>query len=87
MDQSLQCRPYASRLSNLTRRRSEEPTVPTGLWYTLAVQRRVLDVGLVHMFMYETVVCCIQFSADAKYPATGCNRTAQIDEMTRWGDV
>ena len=25
-----------------------------------------------------SVVCCVHFSADGKYLATGCNRTAQI---------
>ncbi|KAJ7659332.1 chromatin associated protein [Mycena polygramma] len=43
--------------------------------------KRTLDVGLVHTFIHETVVCCIQFSGDGKYLATGCNRTAQIYEV------
>ncbi|KAJ7320698.1 chromatin associated protein [Mycena albidolilacea] len=49
--------------------------------YNPAVKRRVLDVALLHTFVHETVVCCIQFSADGKYLATGCNRTAQIYDV------
>ncbi|KAJ7056678.1 chromatin associated protein [Mycena amicta] len=44
--------------------------------------KRTLDVSLVHTFIHETVVCCIQFSNDGKYLATGCNRTAQIYDVT-----
>ncbi|KZP33845.1 WD40 repeat-like protein [Athelia psychrophila] len=40
--------------------------------------KRVLDVSLVHTLMHESVVCCVRFSADGKYLATGCNRAAQI---------
>jgi len=40
--------------------------------------KRVLDVQLVHILMHESVVCCVRFSSDGKYLATGCNRTAQI---------
>ncbi|RDB30834.1 Transcriptional repressor rco-1 [Hypsizygus marmoreus] len=40
--------------------------------------KRVLDVSLVHTLMHESVVCCVRFSADGKFLATGCNRTAQI---------
>ncbi|KAF9528664.1 chromatin associated protein [Crepidotus variabilis] len=40
--------------------------------------KRVLDVNLVHTMKHESVVCCVKFSADGKYLATGCNRTAQI---------
>jgi len=40
--------------------------------------KRQLDVNLVHNLMHESVVCCVRFSADGKYLATGCNRTAQI---------
>ncbi|KAF7356907.1 Chromatin associated protein [Mycena venus] len=42
---------------------------------------RTLDVNLVHTFPHETVVCCVQFSADGKWLATGCNRTAQIFDV------
>lgn len=39
---------------------------------------RVLDVQLLHNLVHESVVCCVRFSADGKYVATGCNRSAQI---------
>ncbi|KAJ7272550.1 WD40-repeat-containing domain protein [Mycena haematopus] len=42
---------------------------------------RTLEVSLVHTFLHETVVCCVQFSADGKWLATGCNRTAQIFDV------
>lgn len=41
---------------------------------------RTLDVNLVHNLVHESVVCCVRFSADGKYVATGCNRSAQIFE-------
>jgi glucose repression regulatory protein TUP1 len=49
-------------------------------WFALFNHKvkRVLDVNLVHTLMHESVVCCVRFSADGKYLATGCNRTAQI---------
>lgn len=44
---------------------------------------RVLDVDLLHTLPHESVVCCVRFSHDGKYVATGCNRSAQIfDVMT-----
>ena len=42
---------------------------------------RVLDVDLLHSLTHESVVCCVRFSADGKYVATGCNRSAQIFDV------
>ncbi|KAF8150266.1 WD40-repeat-containing domain protein [Mycena galopus ATCC 62051] len=39
---------------------------------------RTLEVSLVHTFLHDSVVFCVQFSADGKWLATGCNRKAQI---------
>lgn len=35
-------------------------------------------MSLVHSLVHDTVVCCVKFSHDGKWLATGCNRTAQI---------
>lgn len=43
--------------------------------------RRVLDVDLVHNLVHESVVCCVRFSRDGRYVATGCNRSAQIFDV------
>ncbi|TFK68329.1 chromatin associated protein [Pluteus cervinus] len=43
--------------------------------------KRVLDIQLVHSLDHASVVCCVQFSADGKYLATGGNRTAQIYDV------
>lgn len=42
---------------------------------------RVLDVDLVHALEHQSVVCCVRFSHDGKYIATGCNRVAQIFDV------
>ncbi|KAF8720188.1 hypothetical protein AX14_011213 [Amanita brunnescens Koide BX004] len=49
-------------------------------WYAIfnPKVKRVLDVQLVHNLPHEGVVCCVKFSADGRYLATGCNKTAQI---------
>ena len=52
-------------------------------WYAIFNQQvqRVLDVDLVHSLTHESVVCCVRFSHDGKYVATGCNRSAQIFDV------
>lgn len=42
----------------------------------------MLDVGLVHTLQHESVVCCVRFSQDGRYVATGCNRSAQIFDVS-----
>ncbi len=43
--------------------------------------RRVLDVDLVHTLVHQSVVCCVRFSHDGRFVATGCNRSAQIFDV------
>ena len=52
-------------------------------WFAVFNPRvqRVLDVELVHNLQHESVVCCVRFSQDGKFVATGCNRSAQIFEV------
>ncbi|KAI9865005.1 MAG: general transcription repressor [Vezdaea acicularis] len=52
-------------------------------WYAVFNPRvqRVLDVDLVHNLSHESVVCCVRFSRDGRYVATGCNKTAQIYDV------
>ncbi|GAA5916725.1 hypothetical protein JCM6882_005789 [Rhodosporidiobolus microsporus] len=40
--------------------------------------KRVLDVGLVHTLVHDSVVCCVRFSPDGKMLATGCNRNTTL---------
>ncbi|KAI9741881.1 MAG: general transcription repressor [Cirrosporium novae-zelandiae] len=42
---------------------------------------RVLDIDLVHTLAHESVVCCVRFSYDGKFVATGCNFSAQIFDV------
>ncbi|EMC97358.1 hypothetical protein BAUCODRAFT_33079 [Baudoinia panamericana UAMH 10762] len=44
------------------------------------VHRR-LDVDLVHSLAHQSVVCCVRFSHDGRFVATGCNRSAQIFDV------
>ena len=52
-------------------------------WFAVFNPRvqRVLDVDLLHNLVHESVVCCVRFSQDGRYVATGCNRSAQIFEV------
>lgn len=52
-------------------------------WYAVfnPEVQRVLDVELLHDLVHESVVCCVRFSRDGKYVATGCNRSAQIFDV------
>jgi len=44
------------------------------------VHRR-LDVDLVHNLAHQSVVCCVRFSHDGGFVATGCNRSVQIFDV------
>ena len=52
-------------------------------WYAVFNPQvpRALDVDLVHTLQHDSVVCCVRFSLDGKYVATGCNRAAQIFDV------
>ena len=52
-------------------------------WFALYNPRvpQSLNVNLVHQFNHESVVCCVRFSKDGMWLATGCNRTAQIFDI------
>lgn len=52
-------------------------------WFAIFNPRvpRMLDVDLVHTLEHHSVVCCVRFSQDGKYIATGCNRSAQIFDV------
>ncbi|KAI4136424.1 MAG: hypothetical protein LQ341_005621 [Variospora aurantia] len=52
-------------------------------WFAIFNPRipRVLDVDLVHTLNHDSVVCCVRFSYDGHYVATGCNRSAQIFDV------
>ncbi|ORX51529.1 transcriptional repressor TUP1 [Piromyces finnis] len=42
---------------------------------------RLLNVELYHNLEHDSVVCCVKFSSDGKYLATGCNRVSQIFDV------
>ncbi|KAF1983443.1 WD40 repeat-like protein [Aulographum hederae CBS 113979] len=58
-------------------------------WFAIFNPRlpRTLDVDLVHNLPHQSVVCCVRFSMDGRYVATGCNRSAQIYDVENGGLV
>jgi WD40 repeat protein len=48
---------------------------------------RVLDVQLLHNLLHESAVCCVRFSQNGKYVATGCDRSAQIYDVNTGQEV
>lgn len=52
-------------------------------WFAVFNPRvtRLLDVNLLHNLPHESVVCCVKFSHDGRYVATGCNHSAQIYDV------
>ncbi|KAG0230306.1 general transcription repressor [Actinomortierella wolfii] len=52
-------------------------------WFAISNPKvpQVLKVDLVHTMEHSSVVCCVRFSADGKYLATGCHRSAQIFDV------
>ncbi|KAI9292168.1 WD40 repeat-like protein [Neoconidiobolus thromboides FSU 785] len=54
-----------------------------GDWFAIFNPKipKVLNVELVSTLDHNSVVCCVRFSNDGKYLATGCNRTAQIYDV------
>lgn len=52
-------------------------------WFAVFNPRvhRKLDVELVHSLPHQSVVCCVRFSHDGRFIATGCNRSAQIFDV------
>ena len=43
---------------------------------------RDLDVDLHHSLDHSSVVCCVRFSNDGEYLATGCNKTTQVYKVS-----
>lgn len=49
--------------------------------YNPALPRSV-DVELLHSLDHTSVVCCVKFSNDGEYLATGCNKTTQVYKVS-----
>lgn len=44
---------------------------------------RSLDLNSLHSLEHPSVVCCVKFSMDGNYLATGCNRNAHIYDVAK----
>jgi len=70
-------------------------TIPVGCkkedddWFALYNPRvpRSLDISLIYDFSHESVVCCVRFSKDGMFLATGCNRTTMIFDLRTGSSV
>jgi len=58
-------------------------------WYAIfnPQVRRLLDIELMSNLIHDSVVCCVRFSHDGRYVATGCNRSAQIFDVVTGNQV
>ncbi|KAL2316422.1 Transcriptional repressor tup11 [Schizosaccharomyces pombe] len=43
--------------------------------------KRVFNINLVHTLEHPSVVCCVKFSNNGKYLATGCNQAANVFDV------
>ncbi|KAI9347401.1 WD40-repeat-containing domain protein [Zopfochytrium polystomum] len=46
-----------------------------------SLKRARLNVDMLHNFEHSSVVCCVKFSADSRYLATGSNRTVRVYDV------
>ncbi|KAG0056525.1 general transcription repressor [Gryganskiella cystojenkinii] len=58
-------------------------------WFAISNPKvpQQLKVDLVHTLDHSSVVCCVRFSADGRYLATGCNRSARIFDISTGQNV
>ena len=50
-------------------------------WHVVWKGQERINIELAHNIDHSSVVCCIKFSADSRFLATGCNHTAQIYDV------
>ncbi|EEB05285.1 transcriptional corepressor Tup11 [Schizosaccharomyces japonicus yFS275] len=83
--QQQQRQPSPAASAPIDRRMSlDERTKESGQdWYAVYNEKmpKRMSIGLVHTLEHKSVVCCVRFSADGKYLATGCNRAAEIFDV------
>lgn len=84
LTQAAQAPNVGNRLSELDLERMPENLKREGEdWFAIFNPQiiRKLDVDLVHTLPHQSVVCCVRFSLDGRYVATGCNHAAQIFDV------